>query len=843
VAPLPLLLLTPLLYLAVMPALLHLNSLSPWHERTVDHLSALSILAIAVKQVASFCFALLGARCLLKLPAVRRLVGLTTPPSFRFNGTILAATLALLMALSVTMVALDTLLIGGSDLTAVLQSPYELVGLVFVALLLLAGSLLCCRFIEQQIATTDHLRHVESELRFSEERFELAMQAANDGLIDWAPQQQRLYLSPRWRSVLGYRDSEIPLRPVQWASLLHPDDRQPAMTTLQRALDGDETRVEIEFRALHFDGGYRHIKARAMILRDAQQRPSRVIGTQRDVTEAVEAARRQKQAEAVFNTTLEGVVVADEGGLIVAANPALTSLSGYSETQLLGQPLAFLSADGGTSLGTETIPSDSDHWKGSVWIRQQSGEILPQWLTLSVVRDNHGKPINYVGIYTDISALRKNAAQMEFLAHHDPLTNLPNRLLLKSRLIHALDMVKRRHGRGAVLFLDLDHFKQVNDSLGHRYGDELLQQLVQRLRNRLRESDTLARLGGDEFVAILEDVTGPNDAAVVAANLIEQAGLPFQLSGGHEVQVGCSVGISLFPEDSQDSDELLHNADLALYQAKEAGRSRYNFYNREDATNSQRRLDSNQALNVALTSGGLMLYFQPVVSLVDGRVQGSEALLRWREPDGRLLTPDKFMPMAENTALMARLGDWVLREACRTMRSWIDDGLDVTSMTVNLSLHQFKMPDLPQRIDVALTESGLEPHRLELDITEAAMMPGGDDPLARLRDLKSLGLTLALDDFGTGYSCFAKLGQYPVDKIKVDTRFVHEIDESFGGTAAAIVAMAKLLQIPVQAEGIETERQRELLLRSQCVAGQGYLFSHPMPEDDFRAWCGNNRIH
>jgi len=596
--------------------------------------------------------------------------------------------------------------------------PYELVGLVFVAILLLGGALLCYRLVEQQAATTGQLRLVEEELRFSEERF-----------------------------------------------------------------------------------------------------------------------------AALFKTTLEGVVVADETGIILAANPALTSWCGYGEEQLLGQTLAFLSADGKDPCGPETIPPGGDHWRGNAWIRHQNGEILPQWLTLSVVRDNHGKPFNYVGVYTDINAVRKNAAQMEFLAHHDPLTNLPNRLLLKSRLSHALEMVKRRHGSGAVLFLDLDYFKQVNDSLGHRYGDELLQQLVQRLNKRLRESDTLARHGGDEFVAVLEDVTGPDDAAVVAANLIEQARLPFQLSDGHEVQVGCSIGISLFPEDSQNSDELLHNADLALYQAKEEGRGRYSFYNREHTMNSQKKLDSNQALDDALSSGGLILYFQPVVSLIDGKVQGSEALLRWRESDGRLLTPDKFMPMAENTALMARLGDWVLREACRTMRSWIDDGLDVTSMTVNLSLTQFKMPDLPHRIDAALKESGLEPHRLELDITEAAVMPRGDDPLSRLRDLKSLGLTLALDDFGTGYSSFAKLGHYPVDKIKVDTKFVHEIDESFGGTAAAIVAMAKLLQIPVQAEGVETEQQREVLLRSQCIAGQGYLFSRPMPEDDFRTWCGKNRVH
>jgi diguanylate cyclase (GGDEF)-like protein len=418
----------------------------------------------------------------------------------------------------------------------------------------------------------------------------------------------------------------------------------------------------------------------------------------------------------------------------------------------------------------------------------------------------------------------------------DPLTGLPNRLLLQTSLSYALDAVRRRQSIGAVLFIDLDRFKQVNDTLGHRAGDELLQQLAARLKNRLRESDTLARLGGDEFIAVLGDITAPGDAAVVAAILIEQASQPFILSGDQTAQVGCSIGIALFPDDGTDADMLLHNADLALYQAKNQGRGRYCFYNAEHAAQSLKRETSNGALAEALSSGGLELYFQPVVSLVDGTVQGTEALLRWNGTDGTVLTPDQFIPMAENTALMARIGDWVLREACHIMKNWVDEGLPVRTITVNLCSNQFKMSDLPNRIGAALAESGLEPHRLELDITESAMMARGDDPLLRLRALKSLGLRLALDDFGTGYSSLSQLGGYPVDKIKVDRKFIQEMDGSENGTAAAIVAMAKSLQIPVQAEGVETEHQREMLLRSQCDSGQGYLFSHPMTEENFRSW-------
>jgi diguanylate cyclase (GGDEF)-like protein/PAS domain S-box-containing protein len=838
IAPVAPLLVTLALYLLVFPDALRLR------DPTSPPLPPTAVMGIALKAAANFTFALLGARCLLKLTAVRRLLSLPTPASYRFNGWVLAATSGMALLLAAMVVTLETLLIEPGHIDGI--ASVESVFLVVMSVTLLAGGLICCRFIEQQTEAADRLRAVERTLRQSEQRFELAMKGANDGLIDWMPKQNHLYVSPAWTAMLGHATHELRVRPLTWVRLLHPEDRGPAVAALSAALRGHAERFETDYRLAHKEGGYRHVEARAMILRGEDGHPERVVGTHRDITEWVQAAQRQKQAQAVFNTTLEGLVVTDTDGAILAVNPAFSAITGYAEASARGKTLAMLDAAPGTpGCFAEILAAlkDSDHWQGSVWIRRADGQAGPQWLTISVVRDDRGRHLNYVGVYTDISAIRKNASQMEHLAHHDPLTGLPNRLQLKSRLTHALETVKRNNSVGAVLFIDLDRFKQVNDSLGHRFGDELLQQLVQRLRHRLRESDSLARLGGDEFVVVLERMATPEDAALVAVSLIDQASLPFHLSEDHTAQVGCSIGIALLPADGADADELLHNADLALYQAKEQGRGRYCFYNTDHAVQSQKRQTSNVALAEALTAGGLELYFQPVVSLVDGSVHGTEALLRWRDGTGRVLTPDQFMPMAENTALMTRLGDWVLKEACRVMKSWIDEGLPIGTMTVNLSSHQFKIPDLLARIGAALEESGLEPHRLELDITEAAVMPRGDDPLSRLRDLKSLGLRLALDNFGTGYSSFAKLGEYPVDKIKVDRKFVQEINGSGSGTAAAIVAMARLLQIPVQAEGIETEWQREALVRSQCDAGQGYLFSHPMPEDEFRSWMDSKRVH
>ena len=838
IAPLAPLLATFALYLLIFPDALRLGEpLSP-------PLPATAVTGIALKAAANFTFALLGARCLLKLTGLRRLLGLATPVSYRFNGWVLAATSGMVLLLAAMVVTLEALLVEPGHVES--MASLESIFLVVMSVTLLAGGLICCRFIEQQTESADRLRAVERTLRQSEQRFDLAMKGANDGLIDWMPKENHLYVSPAWTAMLGYAPNELKVRPRSWVRLLHPEDRGAAVAALGTALRGLGDRFETEYRLAHKAGGYRHIEARAMIVRDAAGKPDRVIGTHRDITDWVQAAQRQKQAQAVFNTTLEGLVVTDTDGAILAVNPAFSAITGHAESAVCGKSLAMLDSapDSPTSFAAILAELETaDHWQGSVWIRRADGQAGPQWLTISVVRDDRGRPQNYVGVYADMSAIRDNATQLEHMAHHDPLTGLPNRLQLKSRLSHALETVKRNNGVGAVLFIDLDRFKQVNDSLGHRFGDELLQQLVQRLRHRLRESDTLARLGGDEFVVVLERMATPEDAALVAVNLIEQAALPFQLSEDHSAQIGCSIGIALFPADGETADELLHNADLALYQAKEQGRGRYCFYNSEHAVQSQKRQTSNVALAEALISGGLELYFQPVVSLLDGSVQGTEALLRWRDGSGRVLTPDQFMPMAENTAVMTRLGDWVLKEACRVMKSWVDEGLPIGTMTVNLSSHQFKIPDLLARIGAALAESGLEPHRLELDITEAAVMPRGDDPISRMRDLKSLGLRLALDNFGTGYSSFAKLGEYPVDKIKVDRKFVQEINGSGNGTAAAIVAMAKLLQIPVQAEGIETEWQREALIRSQCDAGQGYLFSHPMPEDEFRSWMDSKRVH
>ena len=459
------------------------------------------------------------------------------------------------------------------------------------------------------------------------------------------------------------------------------------------------------------------------------------------------------------------------------------------------------------------------------------------WFSIAVYSPQPGQ---FVAVFDNVSERKRSEAELHHLAHHDPLTGLPNRLLLHTRLDYAVERARRSRTIGAVLFLDLDRFKVINDSLGHPAGDELLQQVAHRLRLRLREADTLARVGGDEFVAIVEDLPSVGDAAHMARELIDQVKAPFRLGGGETVYVGCSVGISVFPDDGGDADVLIQHADTALYRAKDDGRDHFSFYTSAQTAVINHRRALEGALRDAVDNGEFELHYQPLVSLADGRAVGSEALIRWRKPGEGLVPPAEFIPLAEETGLIVPMGDWVLREACGQMKRWIDAGFDLDTIAVNLSPRQFRHADLNRRIEAILAETGLPARHLELEITEGAIMENGDDAAARLGALRRLGVRLAIDDFGTGYSSLAYLKRFPLDKLKIDQSFVRDIpgDAADREIASTIVAMARNLKLRVLAEGIETRSQFDFLVGLRCDVGQGYLFSRPLPGGAFALWLG-----
>jgi diguanylate cyclase (GGDEF)-like protein/PAS domain S-box-containing protein len=562
-----------------------------------------------------------------------------------------------------------------------------------------------------------------------------------------------------------------------------------------------------------------------------------VIGV-RDVTERRLDEDRLRQAAAVFESTREGVLMTDAGKRILRINRAFTDITSYTEADVIGQLPSMLSSgrhDAEFYADMWSCISTAGHWQGEIWNRRKNGEVYPELLSISAVANKSGEVTNYVGVFADISLLKATESRLDFLAHHDPLTRLPNRLLLFSRMEHAIEVALRDGKMLALLMIDLDRFKDVNDSFGHLAGDELLQQVAKQLNSRLRGVDTVCRLGGDEFTVLLEDIAQPEDAARVSNDIITTLGEPWLLSNGREVHIGASIGISLFPEHGATPVELLQQADTALYQAKAEGRGRFKYFS-EDLTRSARaRMDLEVRLRRAIDKGELRVFYQPQVNVDNGRIMGAEALVRWQDPDEGLIPPLRFISIAEETGLITAIGNWILRETCRQGKRWIEAGLPSLTLAVNVSPHQFLHSNIEEIVAETLAETGFPAHRLELELTESALMQREDEAIQVLNRLHALGVRLAIDDFGTGYSSLAYLKLFPLDVLKIDKSFIDDIPHHRDDMeiAAAIVAMAHTLRLKVLAEGVETQAQLAFLQAQGCDLYQGYLTSPAVPADEF----------
>lgn len=551
----------------------------------------------------------------------------------------------------------------------------------------------------------------------------------------------------------------------------------------------------------------------------------------------VRAEAALRQSSAVFESTRDGVVITTLEPRIVAVNPAYTEITGYRADEVIGLNPSLLRSGRHDRAFYQAMWAglkQLGYWQGEVWNRRANGEVYPQWLTLSTVRDEAGAPSHYVGVFTDLTQLKRSEQQLEHLTHYDPLTDLPNRLLVQSRLEHAIDQARRHRSRVGVLFVDLDRFKNVNDSLGHPVGDALIQAVATRLRGGLRDEDTVARLGGDEFLVVIEDLESADAAASVASKLTRLVQEPFQVGDGQEVIVSASIGVSLYPDDGDSATGLIQHADAALYQAKARGRDSFCFYSSALTAAVSEHMQMEMGLRRALERGELLIHYQPLVSLAGGPV-GAEALLRWQPPGEGLVRPDRFIPLAEETGLIVPIGAWVLREACRQARAWLDAGLELGTVSVNLSVRQFHERNLVALVADVLRETGLPADRLELEITESALMDDVEQAVQTLHMLRALGVALAVDDFGTGYSSLAYLKRFPIGKLKVDQSFVRGIatDDSDRAIVTATIAMARSLGFTTTAEGVETEAQLEILRALGCSAYQGYLFSRPVEAVDF----------
>ncbi len=691
--------------------------------------------------------------------------------------------------------------------------------------------------VEEQARTEESLRASVATLRLRDS----ALGAISQGVLISDPKGLTTYVNAGCSTISGYSEAEMAGRSASF--LQGPDTDADVLGSLRAALHASQP-FHGELLNYRKDGTPFWNELSVMPVFDGQGVISQFVGVMSDVSARREAAAQLLLAAQVFEQSGEGFYIADPQRRILRVNHAFTTISGFAESDVLGQTPEVFQSDRQPSEFHEAIWSETaacGHWHGEVWSRRKDGSVYPQWLSMCRLADAAGLATHFIASFSDITQRKEAEDSIRRLAHYDPLTGLPNRALLSDRATHALRMCRRNHEPMALMFIDLDHFKNINDSLGHAVGDELLVALAARFQAALREQDTLSRTGGDEFVLLLPG-TDAAGAAHVAQKLLALTTQPYRVER-HELSITPSIGIAVHPTDGADYGALAQSADAAMYQAKQAGRNRFCFHTAEIQAQSARLLLLENALRRALERGQLSLQYQPQMSFDGQRIVGAEALLRWQHPELGAVSPAEFIPIAESSGLINSIGEWVLRTGTRQLRSWLDDGMAPLTLAVNLSAMQFRQPNLTEMVTGVLNETGIAPELLELELTESV---ASDDPAAAvtvMNELDARGVRLSIDDFGTGYSSLSYLKRFKVYKLKIDRSFVSGLTESSEDQAivTTIINLAGSLGMSTIAEGVETAAQARFLRERGCDELQGYWFSRPLKADQFRAFVENRR--
>ncbi len=674
------------------------------------------------------------------------------------------------------------------------------------------------------------------ELREREDRLRLALWGSGDEFWDWDIPGRMIHRLGTDRA--GGGRTERAVSTDDWRhKVVHPEDLPFVERSINEHILGDSEFFEIEHRTRQGDNNWIWVLSRGKVVeRDANGKALRVCGTARDVTAARLAERERRIASEVIDSMSEAVSVTDLDFNFVAVNRAFTRMFGYQETDVLVQPASILNSTQHSQEHYEAMRQSflaSGHWHGELWQKRKNGEEFLSWIEVSEVRDAAGRRTHYVGVTNDITERKRAEQELRYLANYDTLTGLPNRALLGERLAHAVMRARRTSRKVAVLFLDMDRFKHVNDSMGHAIGDRVLKAVGERLRSSVREGATVARLGGDEFTVVLEDIHHSDESEKVAAELLDVFSEPLDLESGQQVVISPSIGISLYPDHAQVPTDLVKYADTAMYQAKEAGRNMYMLYTPAMDAVARQRAGMLGGLRLALERSELSLVYQPMLDLDSGSIVGVEALLRWTSEEFGEVPPGVFIPLAEEAGLIERIGEFVLYQACAQLVVWEKNGLPGIRMSVNLSALQLLRDELTQHLCEVLAEFNLTPQQLELELTESVLMANPELAIHTLDRLHSLGVSIAIDDFGTGYSSLSYLKRLPIDTLKIDRSFVGDIttDPDDEAITKTIISMAHSLDLNVIAEGVETLDQLEYLHEHGCDAIQGHWLSPPLPPE------------
>lgn len=591
---------------------------------------------------------------------------------------------------------------------------------------------------------------------------------------------------------------------------------------------------------IHKDGTLVYIETSGVPIFDSQGIFKGYRGVDRNISERKKKEIELKLAATVLETATEAVMVTDINNHIIKVNKAFTTITGYTIDEVLGEtPSVLKSGRHDAHFYIEMLKTLQlcGEWEGEIWNRRKNGEIFPEWLTVSAIQNDQGDIGGYVSLFSDITKRKEYEEKIEYQANYDALTGLANRHLLADRFSRAIDRADRKNSRVALLFIDLDRFKQVNDSLGHTFGDKLLQEVSSRLYSHVRKSDTTARLGGDEFAVIFPDVPDIHHVEDSIRNILKSLSKRYKIEG-NEVYLSASIGVTVYPDDGNTIDDLLRNADSAMYKAKENGRNSFQYYSGEMHKDAEKRRLLENSLRRAVNQNEFVLYYQPIVDSTTKKIVGSEALIRWKNPDMGIVSPAEFIPLAEDTGLILTIGEWVLNEACRQISSILPACPKDFFVSINVSSFQFKKNNIPLLVGKALERFGLSPNRLVLEITESLMLNDDKSILEQLKELRRMGVGISIDDFGTGYSSLSYLHKYPISTLKIDRAFVNDLTSNKQSRAlvTAIIAMSKSLGLKMVAEGIEEEQQAAILSQEGCTFFQGFLFSKPLPFDEFQCF-------
>jgi diguanylate cyclase (GGDEF)-like protein/PAS domain S-box-containing protein len=560
-----------------------------------------------------------------------------------------------------------------------------------------------------------------------------------------------------------------------------------------------------------------------------------------NITKYVRQRQQLEQSAAVFDNTEDAIMITDGGNCIISVNRAFESMMGYREEEVLGKNPRILKSGKQSAYFYQSMWHSImtiGVWKGKVYDRTKNGSIIPAWLTIKAVKDDKGEIGSFISIHTDLQDIIKTQERADFLAFHDSLTGLPNRINFEEHLAHLLKIASRNDTNVAVLFIDLDRFKVINDTLGHQVGDEMLKTVAQRIKRVLRDTDMLARIGGDEFVVILESITQQSDPAHVGKKILEAVKEPIKI-GNTSLNTTASIGIALYPDDGLDGNTIIKHADSAMYHAKDLGKNNYQYYTEKLSYNVHQRLELEQALQTALRDNEFFLFYQPQYDLKTLEITGVEALLRWHSKTLGLISPAEFIPVAEDNGMIIKIGEFAFGTACKAFKRFKNAGLNLETIAVNVSSIQFREENLMERFLSITADAGISPGNIEIEITERYIMEYTTTNMTILEDFRNLGFKISIDDFGTGYSSMSYLKKMPLDTIKIDKSFINDIPEDNNDVeiTKAIIVLSKSLGYSVVAEGIEKEEQENFLRKHNCDVGQGYHFSKPLGENDFIEFC------